>query len=84
MLQTKIVTRETLELSNKTYCATKGQYYYGVKMHTVAKKVTKKLPLIDFISITKASENDFTAFRPILERMFNNLSLQTKDIPIYL
>lgn len=59
------------ELSDKTLCATKGQYYYGVKMHTVAKKVTKKLPLIDFISITKASENDLTAFRPILERMFN-------------
>ena len=73
------------ELSDKTYCATKGQYYYGVKMHTVAKKVTKKLPLIDFISITKASENDLTAFRPILERMFNKSIFADKaycDIPL--
>lgn len=59
------------EISDKTYCATKKVYYYGVKMHTLAKKVTKKLPLIDFISITSASENDLTAFRPILGKLIN-------------
>lgn len=73
------------EISDKTFCATKGIYYYGVKMHTVAKKVTKKLPLIDFISITKASENDLTAFRPILEKLFNKSIFADKaysDLPL--
>jgi Transposase DDE domain len=73
------------EISDKTYCATKGVFYYGVKMHTLAKKVTKKLPLIDFISITKASENDLTAFRPILNKLINKSIFADKaycDIPL--
>lgn len=57
------------ELSDKTYNATKGIYYYGVKMHTIALKVEKKLPLIDFVSITPASENDLMAFKPILPKL---------------
>jgi hypothetical protein len=28
------------EISDKIFCATKGIWYYGVKMHTVANKVT--------------------------------------------
>lgn len=57
------------EISDKTFCATKGIWYYGVKMHTVANKVTKKLPLINFISITPASFNDLIAFKPILPQL---------------
>lgn len=57
------------ELSDKSYCATKNQYYYGLKMHTIARKVKKKLPLISFISITAASENDLSALRPILPQL---------------
>ncbi|HEY6435946.1 MAG TPA: transposase [Ignavibacteriaceae bacterium] len=59
------------EIADKSYCATKGVYYHGVKMHTVVQKVEKKLPLIDFISITPASENDLTAFKPILPQLVN-------------
>jgi len=59
------------EIADKTYCASKNAWYYGVKMHTVAKRVTKKLPLIDFISITKASENDLIAVKPILHKLVN-------------
>lgn len=59
------------EIADKTYNSTKNVYYYGVKMHTLAKKVTHKLPIIDFISITKASENDLMAFRPILNKLWN-------------
>ena len=51
------------ELSDKTYCATKNVYYYGVKMHMVAKKVQKTIPLMDFISITPASVNDMSDCR---------------------
>jgi Transposase DDE domain len=73
------------EISDKTFCATKGIWYYGVKMHTVAKKVTKKLPLVDFISITKASENDLTAVKPIFNQLTDKAIFADKaycDIPL--
>jgi hypothetical protein len=57
------------ELSDKSYCATKGIYYYGVKMHTVAFRVPKGLPFLHFLSLTQASENDLTALRPILPQL---------------
>ena len=66
------------ELSNKTYNATKGIYYYGVKMHIVALKVEKRLPLIDFVSITPASENDLVALKPILPKLANKSIIADK------
>lgn len=57
------------EISDKSYCATKNLYYFGVKLHTVAFSRTKKLPLPEFISVTPASENDLTAFYPILNKL---------------
>ncbi|MEY4926166.1 MAG: hypothetical protein RI894_602, partial [Bacteroidota bacterium] len=73
------------ELSTKTYCATKGVYYYGVKMHTVATKVDKKIPLIEFIGITPASDNDLAALRPILPKLHGKSIFADKayaDIPL--
>lgn len=73
------------EIADKTFCASKNVWYYGVKMHTVAKRVTKKLPLLDFISITKASENDLTAVRPILNQLVDKSIFADKaysDIPL--
>jgi hypothetical protein len=73
------------QIADKTFCATKSVWYYGVKMHTVAKRVTKKLPLIDFISITKASENDLTAVKPILNNLVDKAIFADKaycDIPL--
>lgn len=73
------------EIADKTYCASKNAWYYGVKMHTVAKRVTKKLPLIDFISITKASENDLIAVKAILHKLVNKSIFADKaysDIPL--
>ena len=57
------------ELSDKSFCATKNLFYYGVKMHIVARKVEKTIPLMEFVSITPASENDLTALRPILPKL---------------
>ncbi len=59
------------ELSDKSFCATKGLYYFGVKLHAVAFPRTKKLPFPEFLSITPASENDLTAIRPILPKLVN-------------
>lgn len=73
------------ELSDKGFCATKNLYYYGVKMHMVARKVDKTIPLMDFISITTASENDLTALRPILPKLEGKAVFADKayaDIPL--
>jgi hypothetical protein len=57
------------ELSDKSFCATKNVYYYGVKMHMVARRVPNSIPLMDFINITPASENDLISFKPILPKL---------------
>jgi hypothetical protein len=59
------------ELSDKTFCATKSVYYFGVKLHILAFQRPKRLPLPEYISITPASENDLTAIRPILPQIVN-------------
>lgn len=60
------------EFADKTYCASKNMFYYGVKLHMVVAQVEKKLPFPNFISVTKASENDLTAIRPILPQLVNH------------
>jgi hypothetical protein len=57
------------ELSDKSFCSTKNLFYYGVKVHMVAQRVRGSIPLMDFVSITPASENDLTAIRPILPKL---------------
>jgi hypothetical protein len=57
------------ELSDKSFRSTKNLYYYGVKMHVVAQKVNGSIPLMDFVSITPASENDLAAIKPILPKL---------------
>ena len=78
------------ELSDKSFCATKNLFYYGLKMHMVARKVEKTIPLMDFVSITPASENDWAAFRltalrPILPKLEGKAIFADKayaDIPL--
>lgn len=65
--QAKVAT----ELSDKTFCATKGIYYFGVKLHIVAFQRPKKLPLPEFLSVTPASESDLMALKPILPKLVN-------------
>ena len=51
----------------------------------VARKVEKTIPLMDFVSITSASENDLTAIRPILHKLKGKAIFADKayaDIPL--
>ena len=57
------------ELSEISYCSTKGVWYWGVKLHAVAFRREKKLPMPEFLGVTSASENDLTAIRPILDQL---------------
>jgi hypothetical protein len=59
------------ELSEKSYCSTKGIYYWGVKLHAIAFSRKGKLPFPEFLGITSAAENDLEAVRNILPRIAN-------------
>ena len=51
------------EITNKSYCATKNLYYFGVKLHSLAFQHNKQLPHPESIIITGAAENDLTVFK---------------------
>jgi hypothetical protein len=53
------------EFANKGYCASKGIYYYGVKVHILGAGRHKTLPMPEYIGVTPASDHDLTAFRQI-------------------
>ena len=59
------------ELSEKSYCSTKGIYYWGVKLHAIAFSRKGKLPFPEFLGITSAAENDLEAVRNVLPGLFN-------------
>ena len=50
------------ELCSSGYCASKGMFYYGVKLHAIARKRTGALPLVVDAYITPANTADITAF----------------------
>lgn len=58
-------------LANKGFCASKGMWYYGVKLHIVAKRSVKGLPKPDYISLTGAADHDLSALRPLLPYLHN-------------
>jgi len=49
----------------------------------VARKVEKQYQLMDFVSITSASENDLTALRPILPKLKGKAILPIKPMGIF-
>lgn len=54
------------ELSEKSFCATKGVYYFGVKLHTLAFRRKGQLPVPEYLGVTSAAENDLEAVRHLL------------------
>ena len=57
--------------ANKGYCASKGIWYYGVKVHILGSKRIKTLPLPEYIDFTPASEHDLSYFRQIAPYLHN-------------
>jgi hypothetical protein len=51
------------EMVDKGYCSTKDIYYYGVKLHMMARRVAGGLPVPEGLILTPASENDLNVFR---------------------
>ncbi len=61
--------RVARELADKTFCASKNLWYYGVKIHLQATRRLQLLPMPERILLTEASCHDLTALRQM------NLSL---------
>jgi hypothetical protein len=57
------------EFADSGYCSTKKLYFYGVRVHIVARRQVGTLPTLEYIGVTPASENDgkvFDYIHPIL------------------
>jgi hypothetical protein len=59
------------ELCDKGYCASKGMFYYGVKLHTVAQCNYKAMPTPALMMISKASEHDLGIGKEMLDDAAN-------------
>ena len=57
------------EFVDKGHCATKGVYYWGVKLHAMNFRRPGKLPLPERLHVTPGSENDLSAIRQDLESL---------------
>jgi hypothetical protein len=53
-------------LAAKGYCASKRLYYHGVKLHVLARKRYKRLPVPESLVLTSAAVHDLTAFQQAL------------------
>ena len=51
------------ELADTGFCATKQQHYRGVKLHFIAARRVKELPLPEKIHLSAASQHDLQVFR---------------------
>jgi len=51
------------EITDKTFCSTKGIWYYGLKLHLLGFKQPNGLPLPEAVVLTEASENDLNVFK---------------------
>jgi hypothetical protein len=57
------VARVARGLAAKGYCASKKLYYHGVKLHLVARKRYRRLPVPESLVVTSAAMHDLTAFQ---------------------
>ena len=63
------------ELADTGFCATKQMHYRGVKLHVIAARRSRRLPLPERIHLSKASQHDLAALRELSPRMPANSGL---------
>ena len=64
--------RTAAEIADFGYCASKDIYYYGVKLHNLAIRRIKRLPVPTTVFISKASVHDLTAFKQVNPRVLTS------------
>ena len=57
--------RVAREVADKGFCAIRQSYYYGLKLHAVALRRTKQLPLPALLHLSRASQHDLSALREL-------------------
>jgi hypothetical protein len=57
--------RVAAEVADKGFCASKSSYYYGVKLHAIALRRLRQLPLPALLHVGRASQHDLTALREL-------------------
>ncbi len=58
-------SRVAVEIADFGFCASKQIYYHGVKLHALAVRRIKKLPVPFVLCLTNASTHDLTAFKQL-------------------
>ena len=71
------------ELCDKSYCASKDMYYYGIKPHILSQCNYKAMPTPALMTISKASEHDLTVAKDFLSdvtgiRVFGDMAFIDK------
>ena len=51
------------QLTAKGYCASKGKFYYGCKLHALTARREGTIPFPESLMITPAEDNDLTVFK---------------------
>jgi hypothetical protein len=59
------------ELCSKGYCDSKDMWYYGIKVHVLARKQLSKMPVLRGFEVSPASCHDLTAAKPMLRDCHN-------------
>jgi hypothetical protein len=60
--------RVARELADTGFCATKQMHYGGVKLHLIAARRPRCLPLPERFALTRASQHDLAALRELNAR----------------
>jgi hypothetical protein len=60
------------------YCPAKKMYFYGMRVHVVARRQPGSLPSPEHIIVTPASESDGKVFDQILPKLFNEIIFADK------
>lgn len=55
------------EFCDKTYCASRREWYYGAKLHAIGRVQTGTLPACEAFRLTAASENDLTVAKQLFD-----------------
>lgn len=59
------------EICDKGYCASKGMYCYGVRLHGIVQSQPHKLPIMHYFRVEPASSGDITIAKDMLQTAEN-------------
>lgn len=81
--------RVACEIADFGYCASKDIYYHGVKLHNLAVRQIKSLPVPFQLFLSKASTHDLTAFKEVApsvptRHLFADKAYKDKELEIAL